>query len=337
MFIPHVELKVDLMSGKASNWLTANREQLTSSAEDEFFKTVLLALEIKVTQDLEHMETSSLFEGEKKAIYSFFLEAMAIEYEGNWITLAQKLSKEWLNLNCSSYSEFGTYKDAFDQPSLLIAEKVNNHFSPEDCDLCLPGSVRDSTFLVVIQGWLKENKGTLQIVEAQLKTQGKSGEKVPQDYYRYKQHYQLKKDTQPYYSENALANSLIARSRLASSNMRLILHCDKGSRWSRIFLGAETRLFAHHVFDVVHPNSDSILLPFLFRALPYRRGILIECTDSQLDDICRWVKPNLQSQLAIDEIKDIYKDLINYIDNTVMANSPHEYIWRTYRGSPELN
>lgn len=99
----------------------------------------------------------------------------------------------------------------------------------------------------------------------------------------------------------------------------------------KLFLKEGKEVRAYDLFDFVHPESDILLLPYLFKGNLGDIVNSIECTDVQLEALCMWVQPNLKSDLPIAEIKNIYKQLINYIDNTVMENSPHKVEWRRSR------
>ena len=72
-----VQIAVNLLSGKAGNWLTADRDKLTDSAKKEFKELVLAALEQLVTEDLSNSTIN-------QPIFSLFLESMAVQYGGNW-------------------------------------------------------------------------------------------------------------------------------------------------------------------------------------------------------------------------------------------------------------
>lgn len=333
----YVQVQIDLMSGQASSWLTASREHITGAAQIEFKKTVLAALKDQVKYDLARTDECSLLQGENRQTYSIFLEAMAVKHKGEWHDLAKELSREWLSIECIGPSNYKTYKDAFDAPSLIVGLDSSLNYLSKGLDLIFERGSTSYLFDVFLKEWLSESDRTMQIIDAKkfkLNNKDRGSSKILDNY---KVYYLLKKEAQPYYDINALANTLASQVYKTFSNKRCTLHCEKNSKWSNLFLEPETKLRAHNLFEIIHPNSDIVLLPYLFRSNSTRSAVSIECTEEQLDSLCKWVQLKLKSKLSLDEVKRTYQELINYIDNTVMECSPHKKEWRKYRGLPELS
>lgn len=220
---------MNLMSGKASSWLTANRERLINDAETEFRDVLLEALKDQVQYDLSNIEQCELLEGKNRHSYSLFLEAMAIGYGADWIDLAKKLSEEWLNLNCPEHSKHQTYNDAFGCNELFVAKRASDGQVPANCDIAFGSDIRDLSMHIMFSYWLKTIKGTIQIIDA-----GKNMPTKQTNTSRYRKmvYYQLKREYQPYYNEDSLSNSLASCIR-GRRNRRYTLHCEKNSAWSK--------------------------------------------------------------------------------------------------------
>ena len=110
-----VQIAVNLLSGKAGNWLTADRDKLTDSAKKEFKELVLAALEKLVTEDLSNSTIN-------QPIFSLFLESMAVQYGDNWRDLADKLGSAWLDLNIPDQKT--TFRELFARNELQLKVKM---------------------------------------------------------------------------------------------------------------------------------------------------------------------------------------------------------------------
>ena len=339
-YFPHVHLAVNLMSGKAGAWLTANRDNLAPGAEEILEKTTLAALEQQVQQDLDNLSNCKLLSDENRPKYSLFLEAMAIRHGGSWIELAKKIPGAWLDLPCSTGA--GKFRDYFSKACWTLGE-VPSHGEPpvNGCDLLVEHSWTNSTLSIILNEWLKDDNRTVQILEPVLtfgelsNTTGTpaSPENVMARQLReaanYHLRYQLKKEPQLAYSAAALATRLAGISREAHGNRRVTLNCDETR--SSLFLKKDAPVRAYPLFIVSPRNANFILLPFLYRGFDPGRDHRIQCTNEQLDALCKWVQPYLVTPASVADIRKAYDDLINHIDNTIMRPSPYWEFWKNAR------
>lgn len=335
-------MSINLMSGKAGSWLTANRDALTSSAKEKFEEIVLAALELQVQRDLYNSEYCESLNDESLSEYSLFLEAMALYHGGKWreFCLNMKIKDKWLDLPYVSTSL--TYRDFLAKEHLMIGvAPTSDEVSLDGCDLIFPSSGSDCRLLLFLNEWLKVDSGTIQVLEPktishrmELNLASRVAQRSPFVRLGYvpelRNLYQLKKEPQPAYSAAVLAMRLrnIARSRLG--NQRCYLNCDK--RWSKLFLKVGTKVSAHKVLTVFSKDTKPVLLPFLFRFGGLEGTSKIEVTPEQLDAICKWVAPHLITPASLDEIRKVYLELIDYIDKDIMKPSPHWNFWKTERG-----
>jgi len=74
-----------------------------------------------------------------------------------------------------------------------------------------------------------------------------------------------------------------------------------------------------------------VLLPFLFRGRLFGNQPK-EVTIPELDALCKWVQPRLETSASLADIKQKYEELIHHIDNEIMKPSPHWEEWKKARG-----
>lgn len=72
-----------------------------------------------------------------------------------------------------------------------------------------------------------------------------------------------------------------------------------------------------------HKNIKHFVLPFFFDAS--KRTV----TTDGLDELCHWVVQNAEKPITHEEVRDLYRKFILWIDDEVMANDPS---WKTARG-----
>lgn len=94
-------------------------------------------------------------------------------------------------------------------------------------------------------------------------------------------------------------------------------------------------LKAFYLFElpIAPQNKKFVLLPFLFcpRSLSEKQP-KVTATSSQLNELCKWVQPHLETEASLDEIRKAYDKLIHHIDYDIMKPSPHWEAWKKARG-----
>jgi hypothetical protein len=340
IYFLHVRLAINLMSGKAGEWLTASRDNLAPHAMKSLKATILATLECLVRKDLENPNDCELLAAEKKPIYSLFLEAMSLRYGGVWIEFANQLSASWLDLPCSHDK---TYRSFFSRSDWILGEEGSQHEPQVDgCDLLVPlYSWSNSILALILNEWLKSSGNTVQVLEPSPRDSSPLGEaglstgsfsnmaEQSSVFQGQRPRYRLCKVAQPFYSDLALAMQLAEKSQGLLGNNRYTLYVDS-ERWRTLFLSKETKVRASPLFIVAPRNSHIILLPFLFRSFLNKKSVA--CTDEQLRRLCEWIKPHLEVIASFDEVKKAYEDLVHYIDHEVMELSPDRSYWSRLRG-----
>jgi len=314
LYLPNVNIVIDLLSGKAGHWLTANREKLVATAEDEFKSAVLAVLFKQVSEDLKSISS------EKKPVYSFFLEAMALHYGGEWCDLASRVEKSWLGLSCQ---ENETYKNLFENDEWVFGIKPhNNEFQVSGCNLLVSSS--GYTSHIIVKEWLKGDQNTVQIIGAENDMDASSTLR-----------YRLKNKDQPLYSKPALAVGLANATSSFQANERFLLNFEDGwgdLKLNDLYLKGDVKIRASYLFNIPQRVSKTILLPFLFCDSFGRTKPSVQVTSEQLGALCKWVQPRLENGATISDIRSAYDRLIEFIDNDIMRPSPYWKSWGKARG-----
>ncbi len=326
---PNIELEINLLSGKAGQWLTANREKLAKNTHAEFEKLIITALEQLIQEDISnHISNKILINKETKPLYSLFLEYMALIYEGNWLSWANEFKGAWLDILTPDKE---TYRELFGRSSWILGFKSPfNNENLTGCDLVLDYG-QEYLRYIIFNEWLKDEKNTVQVITAENYSNDS-------DTLRW----QLKKEPQDTYTKEALATRLAGVFQRIDHNQRFFLDFqDKGTVLnlkSDIKIGArgqENIVGVPYLFDIPllqRKCNRFILLPFLFCPINARYSHRATATPSQLDSLCKWLQPHLETPATLEEIRKAYEELIDYIDNEIMKPSPHWDRWKKARG-----
>lgn len=154
IYLPHVRISVDLMSGKAGSWLNFNRDKISPQAQELLEKAVLSLLERAVQDDLDAPNSCPLLIEEKRPVYSLFLKAMALRFGGKWIGWANDFGDAWLDIDISEKGE--NLRNFFDRPEWTIAAAPSSG-EPKlpGCELFVGDSWVDLTLDIVLTEWKK--------------------------------------------------------------------------------------------------------------------------------------------------------------------------------------
>lgn len=305
--LPVKYLEIDLLSGKAGKWLAANRESLRNDAAQEFKELVLAALEHLVTKFIDQVKLKS------KSPYSYFLEQMATMYGNDWIELAKKLDGCWLDLPIENGKT--TFRELFSKDEWIVVVDWPLNQDTNEGDFHITMDYGFYAKEIIFKEWLKTETHTIQVIESNnYETGGLT------------LRYQLAKIPQPSYSTNALVTRLID-CHDPQKNKRFVLD-DLENRWEALYL--KENINVSYLFDMPQPNKKVLLLPFLFRSGTSHPKVI--ATSSQLDELCKWVQPHLETEASLEEIRKAYDDLIHYIDYDIMECSPHWETWKKARG-----
>jgi hypothetical protein len=312
LHVPCAQVEVDLMSGRAGNWLSASRDALAAKAVAAFNKLVLSSLATLVGEDLKRGHDCAWMKKDERPIFSFFLRAMARIYKNDvWDAFAEQLGDAW----CDTLSpdETNTLRHYLKKDELILIVSSYGSARSNNGTPCL---TLDSTAAdLFLREWVKSPGNTVSVVAA---------DEVNVSVGEFDKVYSLKSIEQVPYTNLGLAAHLLRLSQLTFANARYVLRLD-GEKWSGLFLRDDVKVNARRIFDYIPETGGRVLLPLLYRARSHGVSSLVDVPS--LDALCVWVKPKLISEISVDEIKQLYMDLISYLDNDIMKASPY---WRRW-------
>ncbi len=99
-------------------------------------------------------------------------------------------------------------------------------------------------------------------------------------------------------------------------------------KWKVLYIKKEENLLGvYYLFEIPSENKHVVLLPFLFlNTRNDKNTSTVRATSSELDRLVKWILPRLE------KVRKKYDELIGYIDNDVMKDSPFWDVWKEARG-----
>ncbi|GGX28870.1 HD domain-containing protein [Undibacterium squillarum] len=321
--IPNINIELDLMSGKASEWLNASRDSIASDAKEKLGELILEVLKIAVERDIEKNE--AIF---KDPLFSLFLSKMAIKYESHWRDFAIKSNDAWLDL--VEIWGGNTFREYFEKNEFFACFHSYRYDYSKNFSSSLI-EIEDKDFIQILwRAWGKESCNNISIVDRKDIGLNEVDEYISirefNLHFSINLFYKFSKSEKNLYTDRALARALIEG--LDPMNCsRYLLPC-RGEYWEELYLKPETALRVEMLYPhSIGLNCNYLLLPFLYNGF---KGS-IECTNHQLDQICNFIQPHLIKQLSLEEIKKAYKNLIEYIDGNLMKKTGNSRHWTKLR------
>lgn len=341
IYFPNVIISIDIMSGKAGEWLSFNRDKASSRAREKIKDAILDCLAKTVELDLENPgECKLLSNVQSRAIFSMFLKSMATMYSKEWILLSDKLGDAWLDCEASPYGP--SYRELFSRQHFTIAiRELQDSSSQNNYDLVLQPTSYTYQFKSLVSTWTSTPGNSIKVVGSN-KIYEKKSEFCGPDTFATKNkrerivdaalenHYLFKKEPQELWDDAALATSLHKAMTRPFGNRRYLL-CA-GGKFPNLILKPGSKFRAISLFPTLKNNDNYILLPFLFLGNKRSNGLLVDSSPDKLYALCDIVKSELLTPYTIDEIKFFYQEVIEYIDNQVMMNTTYWPAWELGRG-----
>jgi len=344
IYFPNVMIAIDLMSGKAGNWLNFNRDKASSGALETIEDTVLSCLQSAVKEDLNVSgECELLSTKQKRAEYSHFLKSMALIFQGEWVELSNRLGDAWLD--CKVAGEEKTYRDLFKLSDWKIGLKhSDNELDRQESHLFITDRGYGRTLSIILNEWVKIPGNTVKVVGSDLvcgqrplfigpERLGNRHEREQNERADFRNHYRLRIEPQDLWDKNALATELVNTITMPRGNQRYLL-CVQ-DLFNQLALRSDTTLRARNIFPDLVFKGDHILLPFLFLGRAKANGVIVEATPVQIDALCRWTQSRLTHSASLESIRNLYCELINFIDNEVMRPTIYWERWKFARGLPK--
>lgn len=346
IYFPNVNVAIDLMSGKAGSWLNFNRDKASSGAREMIVNTVLACLQRSVEVDLCSSEQCDLLGSvQKRAVYSHFLKSMALIFQGEWIEISNKLGDAWLD--CAIERDDRRFRDLFELSDWTIGVKESEHEQDEKgYNLFINDAGYGRTLSIILSEWIKTPGNTVKIAGSEQIFENispfvgpeKIGGKLRREQSersRFRNHYRLRNEVQELWDKSALATELARAMLFLHGNRRYIL-CVQ-DLFQSLILSPDTKLRAKRIFPHLTSGNNYILLPFLFLGNAKDDGVSVESTPAQIDALCRWTQNRLTHPKSIEDIRRMYYEVIDFIDNEIMKKTIYWERWRHARGLADVN
>lgn len=341
--LPNVFIEIDLMSGSAGTWLNFSRDKVSAAGRKKLQSTILESLEIAIREDVLAWgagESPWAFQENMRPVTSFFLKSMALKFAGSWVEHSKCLDDAWLDV------AWGENGDGL-RPFFKREEWVLGLYGPNDenpvgtHDFIIARHSDFEAIAIIASEWLKIPNKSLKILGDE-EIFNKSSNRVlsnqaPRGVFQGKIYNELlppryrfaSGKVEPYDSA-AFAAALAQMIDRPFGNHRVTAHlCN---RFTRLSLARETSLYARNLFPLVATGDTDVLLPFLFRGAVRDNGVSIEVTSEQLTRLCCWVSPRLKQPTDLETVQQLYKELIDWIDNEVMGATIFSERWLLARG-----
>ncbi len=326
---PYVGFEINLLSGAAGTWLSANRDQLIPKAVGEIEAVVLSALTQAVEADIKRYSDGFLVSPEHSAALSLFTHAMALHYGDPWKSFAAETGDAWKDVPVIGTS----IRECFAKSEWLLDEFDANNSVLDQCDVSVARHDAGAVTTLARLAWKKEKNGSVQVlsvseIERRSDTKGvdlivpAGVDKISLDAKPRRPVLRFSLAEKPQYSSMAFADHLIRAINSLVNRRYLVEITDE--RWQFLALKKDVDLFAWHLMGD-YADGPIMLLPYLFS------GSQVQLTQSQLERLCKHVQPLLANQQTVDEVQHSYEDLVNYIDNEIMVLPAYAARWQKAR------
>jgi hypothetical protein len=318
---------LDVLSGKADQWLTFDRSRLTELGLKKMEETIEVCLKQWVTDNLSAIGENT----EHLAVLSTLAkwrELKLDDEDGFWASISQKYPTEWLGLNCfSSQGESITLQGIVDATEGVCI--FTGHKS-EILDLLEDPILQGKTIVQLpdFEAWLL-SKYWLELNE-------KNGFRIlharpPKNTVGLRFMFELIKINNSQKKINIHKESLTkwmaykAFSGVWGSSNRLFFPCfllPEEIDSSRLLLGKGVKLKGvRYLFDLCLNDIPHCVLPF---ELP-KAHLLLRSNRISLDRLSEfidWVMDNVEDKTVTRrEVEEEYQKIINYFDNDLMESN----------------
>ena len=330
-FFPNIWFEINLLSGTAGTWLTANRDELAPKASDAIRTVILSALTQVVEADMARYQADSSARPPFWADLSLFLNVMALSEGDPWKGLAAQTDGAWKDVTVIGTS----IRACFEEPTWLLGTGADSTTGPVDgCTVSTGNPSGDALPILALLAWEREKKGSVQVLAVDeiildptddpgLRSRNSHIESPPLDARRTNPVLRFSRDPQPYYSDAAFAQHLAAAAQTIGNRRCVVAIRDEA--WLRLALKKDFELPASWLMRPCASSSTVMLLPYLFT------NGRAQTTPSQLNRLYARMQPLLEAAPTTEEVRRLYEALIHYIDHDLMSASVHAERWQAAR------
>lgn len=329
---------LDLYAGKAGDWLTFNRNNLTDEGKEKIGKVVARSLKLWVEKNEKNLTL------DQKAFISVLAKIWAEQPDSKddqayWQEQTKKFPDDWQSFSCSVMTDGNitntlTYRDVIKTGVYIdwqnSASSVLKYVLPQEAQV-LTDTHRELLARYCVQAWCNNvSHGIRYVVENVTPKFAPNAEPQPTLLLQL-------------ISVNEGSNRLeIDNSVLAFAIEKTVSRHGRGKRMmiplmlfpedlkmERLLLkdGISSFGFQYVLFFQPDFSMPHICLPYeIFISNNGNPSIGL----SRLDEFVKWVNLNLEKPLTLVQTKAACNELIDYVDNTLMAESNQ---WKTFRSN----
>lgn len=349
MSFPLVDVSINLMSGKAGDWLSASRSEVAVSARVKLEELIFAALESKLSKDMARAEG---WDDAHEKNVSLFLAVMAYRHGEGWRKLSEELGDKWLDIQVGQ----DTLRSFFNKSEWLVGRSVGLELSNESNNELIIDRKFDYLRPVILSKWLEQKRNyitALAYSDLEHVPDNDSGEKLlgsKSDSFKVSKNYGLASVLSDVFKEDLKSSVFYRMSKsrrdpytsaaLAAKLYRLISEGYANQRFTlathpilKKWKDLELKEFqlgggVECVFPELSGRYANILMPFLFKKEQYREGRKVDCGD--LNELCVYVQTRLVKSVPFEKIKQLYIELIDFLDE-LMRSSPYAAEWKKCR------
>ena len=320
------DYEIDLYAGKAGDWLTFNRNGLTSEGKLKIPELVCRNLMLWVKRNKE-----ILLREQKTEISVLAKTWSKVLTDGNdqsfWQALSSEVPDSWQDINCQVAEKDKLVEKTYRQ--VLQGDMVfyGNTYSASrkfETQLEALAFVRGTEATLCIQEWCKDVKHGVSYIAVN------GTEHNFNDIYVLPKLIDISEEGQRLQiSHEILRNAIDSEIKMVMSFRRLLLPVTifpERLKMERLLLNEDVRLSGvKYIFKYLPEPTSHVLLPYEFK-ITSRNDSSIGL--DRLDELVTWVNKNSKVAFTLHETKMAYTDLIQYIDEVVMKDSER---WKKLR------
>lgn len=329
---------LDLYSGKAGEWLTFNRNNLTEEGKEKIGKVVARNLKLWIEKNEKSLAS------DKKAFISILAKVWATmpdakDDQAYWQEQTKKFPDDWKSINCSVMADGKTTKDRtyldVIKKDVYIdwqnsASSILKYDLPQEAQVLT--DTREFFAQFSVQAWCNDTPSHgIRYITADV-TQNNLLNPKPQSTLLLQLISVNEGSNRLEINNKVLAFAIEQKATHSGRGRRMLIPLmlfPESLKMERLLLKSGITSWG---FQYVLPYQPDFPMPHI--CLPYEIFISHNRDTSiglsRLDEFVKWVNLNLKNPLTFDQTKTACNELIAYVDNTLMAGSER---WKALRSN----
>ncbi|WP_321324970.1 ATP-binding protein [Thiomicrorhabdus sp.] len=321
-------IELDLYSGKASDWVTISRNDLTELGKQNINSVVKKNLGYWIKQNGSMISSKPHIKARVSAICHMWKDD--IDIDPDWIHISNKYKSDWTAFEGTyeGNTEYHSIKNSMKVGVKLILDHIQANETLDDNKVFFFNELNSRESLFITELWLKEWIDTSENNGIRYSTvEYKDDNSKQTRLIRIAELIQISESqSKVQISDDELVKFIEISLKTSFQSFRLFIPLfDYFNGIKNLEKLVMTNTVIHGHFENVIPYSPekSILLPFFVLIKDRKPKLNLE----RFDDFIDAVKNKLPEELPVQQIKEIYEEVIKYFD-TLMTDSN---IWKDMR------